>query len=126
MLPLHNLRVVVVRVTWDAPVAMNAENAVRAALQATDAEVRAAPFALVFVSPPFLGYGAAQDLAAGIRAALAALSMEERPRLLVFEQNIGRVIGETLADFGLPCVDEVALGELDFIDVGRLVETEGY
>ena len=125
-LPLHNLRVVVVRVDWNAPVAANAEKATRAALAATDAEVRATPFALVFVSPPFVGYGAAQDLAAGIRAALAPLAPDERPRMLVFEQNVGRVIGETLADFGLPCVDEVALGELDFIDVGRLVEAEGY
>jgi ethanolamine utilization protein EutA len=125
-LPLHNLRVVVVRVSWDAPIAENATRAIRAALSATDDEVRAAPFALVFASPPFLGYGAAQDLAAGIRAAVAAFPAEERPRLLVFEQNIGRVIGETLADFGLPCVDEIALGELDFIDVGRLVESEGY
>jgi ethanolamine utilization protein EutA len=126
ILPLHNLRVVVVRVSWDAPIAANAEKALRAALAATDPEVRAAPFALVFVSPPFLGYGAAQDVAAGIRAALAPLTIEERPRLLVFEQNIGRVIGETLADFGLPCVDEIALGELDFIDVGKLVEADGY
>ncbi len=126
MLPLHNLRVILVRVDWGAPVAANAEKAVRAALAAADAEVRAAPFALVFVSPPFVGYGAAQDLAAGIRAALAGLPTDERPRMLVFEQNVGRVIGESLSDFGLPCVDEVALGELDFIDVGRLVEAEGY
>ncbi|HEY1267909.1 MAG TPA: ethanolamine ammonia-lyase reactivating factor EutA [Candidatus Binatia bacterium] len=126
MLPLHNLRVVVVRVDWNAPVAANSEKAIRAALDATDAEVRATPFALVFVSPPFVGYGAAQDLAGGIRAAVAPLPADERPRMLVFEQNVGRVIGESLADFGLPCVDEVALGELDFIDVGRLVEAEGY
>ncbi len=126
MLPLHNLRVVVVRVNWNAPVAANSEKAIRAALAATDAEVRVTPFALAFVSPPFVGYGAAQDLAAGIRAAVAPLPADERPRMLVFEQNVGRVIGESLADFGLPCVDEVALGELDFIDVGRLVEAEGY
>jgi len=125
-LPLHNLRVSMVRVTWDAPVAEQAARAIRAALAATDPEVRAAPFALVFISPPFLGYGAAQDLAEGIRAALAPLAPAERPRMLVFEQNIGRVIGETLADFGLPCVDEVALGELDFIDVGGVVEGEGF
>jgi ethanolamine utilization protein EutA len=125
-LPLHNLRVSMVRVTWDAPVAERAAEAIRAALAATDPEVRAAPFALVFVSPPFLGYGAAQELAAGIRAVVAPLAPAERPRMLVFEQNIGRVIGETLADLGLACVDEVALGELDFIDVGGVVGGEGF
>jgi ethanolamine utilization protein EutA len=89
--------------------------------------VKTAPFALVFVSPPFLGYGAAQDLAQGIRHALAPLDPAERPQMLVFEQNIGRVIGEALGvELSIPCVDEVSLGEMDFIDVGTVVENEDY
>jgi ethanolamine utilization protein EutA len=126
-LPLRNLRVSLVQVSWEPPIAEKAANAIRAAIAATDPEVRAAPFALVFISPPFLGYGAAQDLAAGIRRALAALAPGERPRLLVFEQNIGRVVGETLGrELSLPCVDEISLGEMDFIDVGTIVAGEEY
>jgi len=126
-LPLHNLRVSPVRVTWDAPIAERAAKAIRNAMAATDSEVKGTPFALFFVSPPFLGYGAAQDLAAGIRRALAELAPEERPQMLVFEQNIGRVIGETLGkELSVPCVDEISLGEMDFIDVGTMVPGEDY
>jgi len=126
-LPLRNLRVLPVSVTWDAPVKARAEEAVRNALAGLDPEVRGAPFALVFSSPPFLGYGAAQELGYGIRAALLPLAAEERPRLLVFEQNVGRVVGDMLMpELNLPCIDEVSLCELDFIDVGELVEGEGY
>jgi ethanolamine utilization protein EutA (predicted chaperonin) len=126
-LPLHNLRVSLVQVNWNAPIAKNSAAAIRAALAATDPEVRATPFALVFISPPFLGYGAAQELAQGIRDALAAVAPEDRPRMLVFEQNIGRIIGETLGRaLNIPCVDEITLGEMDFIDVGSIVQGEEY
>jgi ethanolamine utilization protein EutA len=126
-LPLHNLRVSMVHVSWDQPIAERAATAIRQTLAATDPEVKATPFALVFISPPFLGYGAAQDLAQGIRRALEALPQSERPRMLVFEQNIGRVIGEALgADLSIPCVDEISLGEMDFIDVGAIVDGEDY
>ena len=85
------------------------------------------PFALVFSSPPFLGYGAAQELAQGIRGALLAIAPAARPQLLVFEQNVGRVVGEMLPqEWSIPCVDEISLSELDFIDVGTVVAGEGY
>jgi ethanolamine utilization protein EutA len=127
ILPLRNLRVALVEVSWDAPVADKTATAIRKTLAAADPEVKATPFALVFISPPFLGYGAAQDLAQGIRHALAPLDPAERPQMLVFEQNIGRVIGEALgAELSIPCVDEVSLGEMDFIDVGTVVANEDY
>ncbi|MGH7768341.1 MAG: ethanolamine ammonia-lyase reactivating factor EutA, partial [Candidatus Binatia bacterium] len=126
-LPLRNLRVSLVQVSWEAPVAEKAAKAIRETIAATDPEVRGAPFALVFISPPFLGYGAAQELATGIRRALAELAPGERPEMLVFEQNIGRVIGEALGkELSIPCVDEISLDEMDFIDVGRIVEGEDY
>ena len=85
------------------------------------------PFALFFSSPPFLGYGVAQELARGIHAALLSIPKRDRPSLLVFEQNIGRIVGEILApDFGIPCVDEISLSDLDFIDVGERVPGEGF
>jgi ethanolamine utilization protein EutA len=126
-LPLHNLRVSPVQVSWDAPIAERAAKAIHDVIQAADPEVKGTPFALVFISPPFLGYGAAQELAAAIRRSLAELAPEERPRMLVFEQNIGRVIGESLGkELSIPCVDEISLGEMDFIDVGAIVEGEEY
>jgi ethanolamine utilization protein EutA len=126
-LPMRNLRVFVVRVDWESPVAERTATAVKKTLQERDTEVRGSPFALAFSSPSFLGYGATHELAEGIDRALAELKEEDRPHLLIFEQNIGRVIGEILAaKWRLPCVDEVSVSELDFIDVGEVVPEEGF
>jgi len=81
----------------------------------------------VFSTPPFLGYGAVQDLARGIDRALESLPAEDRPVALVFMPNVARVVGGMLArKWDLLCIDEVALSELDFIDVGEVVEGEGF
>lgn len=126
-LPIRNLRVFVVRVSWEPPVAEKTARAIRATLEGLDPEVQGTPFALLFSSPPFVGYGAVQELAEGIRRALSLMGREERPQMLVFEQNVGRVVGEMLApDLNTPCVDEVSLTELDFIDVGERVDGESF
>jgi ethanolamine utilization protein EutA len=126
-LPLRNLRVVRVQVDWQSPIEERARMAVHRALQARDAEVLGEPFALAFSSPPFIGYGSIQELAHGVQRALVELKPDDRPRLLVFEQNVARVVGELLAsEWNLPCVDEISLSELDFIDVGEVVSEEGF
>jgi ethanolamine utilization protein EutA len=126
-LPLRNLRVFVMKVDWETPVADRAEKVIRKTLAGLDPEVKGTPFALFFSSPPFLGYGVTQELAQGIRAALLSMPRTDRPSLLVFGQNVGRIVGEMLAsDLAIPCVDEILLSELDFIDVGEVVAGEGF
>ena len=126
-LPVRNLRVFVVSVDWQAPVADKTEAAVRKTLSARDPEVCGTPFVLAFSTPPFNGYGAVQDMAKGIDRALESLTAEDRPMALVFVQNVGQVVGGILsAKWNMPCVDEVSLSELDFIDVGEVVEGEGF
>jgi len=126
-LPMHNLRVFPVRVDWESPVDERAEKAVQKMLDGRDPEVRGSPFVLAFSSPPFIGYGAAQDLARGIDRALGNLARDDRPAALVFEQNVGQVVGGVLSSkWNIPCIDEVSLSELDFIDVGEVVPEEGF
>ena len=126
-LPVRNLRVFVAQVDWDAPVADRVEAAVKKVLGERDPEVRDAPFVLAFSTPPFVGYGAVQDLAKGIDQALAGLPTDDQPSALVFVQNVGQVVGGMLsAKWNMPCIDEVSLTELDFIDVGQVVEGEGF
>ena len=126
-LPLRNLRVFVVHVDWEPPVAARSAIAIEKTLKERDPEVRGAPFALAFSTPPFIGYGAVQELASGIDGALQSLPVEDRPDALVFEQNVGRVVGGLLGlKWHLPCIDEINLSELDFIDVGEVVEGEGF
>jgi ethanolamine utilization protein EutA len=126
-LPVRNLRVFVAQVDWKAPVADKAETAVRNIICGRDDEVRGSPFVLAFATPPFAGYGAVQDVATGIDRALETLPGEDRPMALVFAENIGQVIGGMLsAKWNMPCIDEVSLSELDFIDVGEVVNGEGF
>jgi len=126
-LPVRNLRVFVVQCDWAAPISERVENAVVRALDQRDPEVRGTPFALAFATPPFIGYGAAQDLARGIDAAFTRVTAEDQPVALVFGQNVGQVIGGMLsAKWNMPCIDEVTLSELDFIDVGAVVPDEGF
>jgi ethanolamine utilization protein EutA len=126
-LPVRNLRVFVVRVDWEAPVAERTLSAIMRTLQNRDPEVCGSPFVLAFSTPPFLGYGAAQDLGKGIEQALGKLNAEDRPEVLIFEQNVGRVVGGVLSSkWSLPCIDEVSVSELDFVDVGEVVAEEGF
>ena len=126
-LPVRNLRVFVVHTDWDAPVAERVEAAVVKILGDRDPEVRGTPFALAFSTPPFVGYGSVRDMASGIDRAFSRLSAEDRPVALVFGQNVGQVVGGMLsAKWNMPCIDEVILSELDFIDVGEVVPEEGF
>ncbi|MGH7928861.1 MAG: ethanolamine ammonia-lyase reactivating factor EutA, partial [Candidatus Binatia bacterium] len=103
-LPARNLRVFVAHVDWDGAVSDRAEAAVKKVLGERDAEVRGAPFVLAFSTPPFVGYGAVQELAKGIDGSLAALPDADRPAALVFVQNVGQVVGRMLsAKWNMPC-----------------------
>jgi ethanolamine utilization protein EutA len=126
-LPVRNLRVFVAQCDWQRPVTERVEKAVVQVLGQRDPEVRGSAFALAFSTPPFVGYGAAQEMAKGIDAALTGLAAADRPVALVFGQNVGQVIGGMLsAKWKMPCIDEVTLSELDFIDVGEVVPEEGF
>jgi ethanolamine utilization protein EutA len=126
-LPARNLRVFVANVNWETPLAERTETEVRKILGERDAEVRGSPYVLAFATPPFTGYGAVQDMAKGIDGALETLPANDRPLALVFGQNIGQVVGGILsAKWNMPCIDEVSLSELDFIDVGEVVDGEGF
>jgi ethanolamine utilization protein EutA len=127
ILPLHNLRTFVAHITWEPPVAEHAVEAIRKAVLDRDPEVVGQAFALALSTPPFIGYGVAQELAAGIRHYLEAAEPEHQPCLLAFEENIGQIVGGSLGPaLNMPCIDEVRLSELDFIDVGQQIAEEEY
>jgi ethanolamine utilization protein EutA len=126
-LPVRNLRVFVVQADWQAPIADRIEAAVSKALGERDPEVCGTPFALAFSMPAFVGYGSVRDMANGIDRAFARLAASDRPVALVFGQNVGQVVGGMLSQkWNMPCIDEVTLSELDFIDVGEVVPEEGF
>ncbi len=126
-LPARNLRVFVAEIDWQAPVLDKTAAVVARTLGERDPEVRGGPFVLAFSTPPFTGYGAVQEMARGIDRALENLPRDDRPIALVFVHNIGQVVGGMLSGkWNMPCIDEVSLSELDFIDIGEVVESEGF
>jgi len=126
-LPVRNLRVFVVQTDWQAPIAERVEAFVAKTLSERDPEVRGTPFALAFSTPAFVGYGSVRDMASGIDRAFTSLAADDRPVALVFGQNVGQVVGGMLSKkWNMPCIDEVTLSELDFIDVGEVVPDEGF
>lgn len=126
-LPARSIRVFVVHTDWQAPIAERTFAALKKTLEERDPEVRGSQFVLAFSTPAFVGYGAVQELAKGIDRGLETLSVEDRPMALVFVQNVGRVVGTMLsAKWNMLCIDEVTLSELDFIDIGEVVEGEEF
>jgi len=124
-LPMRNLRTFVVPVSGSPSVADEVERGVREVIQGRDPEVMGDPFALLISTPPFSGYAVAHELAEGISRGLSSIDPSDRPGLMVFEQNYGQLIGRMLSP-SVPCIDEVRLSELDFIDVGEVVPGETY
>ncbi|MPZ12825.1 MAG: hypothetical protein GEU73_00085 [Chloroflexi bacterium] len=124
-LPMRNLRTFVIPINRSPAVADEVERRIQTVVRERDPEVTGDPFAVFISTPPFSGYALAHELADGINRGLSSLDPDERPDLMVFEQNFGQLIGKMLSP-GIPCIDEVRLSELDFIDVGELVPGEDY
>ena len=126
-LPLRNLRVVPVFLSWQPPIAERSRESTLKVLRSLDPEVHGDPFALAINCPEFIGYSSVQELAAGIRRALTSLEPDLLPKVLIFNRNIGRVVGGALgAALPIPCIDEVVLSELDFIDIGKPIPGEEF
>jgi ethanolamine utilization protein EutA len=116
--PLTGLAVRTVAVPWAD---LTPDSLTAAVGQAVRAQDRQCPFALAFGRAPAAGYSAARTLGAMLGPVLAA-TLPHSEVVLIFEQNIGGTVGRALfaaaTDIAFMCLDEIRLGELDFIDIG--------
>jgi ethanolamine utilization protein EutA len=72
----------------------------------------------------YLSFLAIQKLAKGILAGARTLIEKGRPLIVVLEQDIGKVLGQSLKFNGptglaVVCIDQLVVQEGDFIDIGR-------
>ena len=126
-LPFRNLRVVPVSLSWQPPIAERSRKTTLKVLRPLDPEVQGDPFALAIDCPEFIGYSSVQELAAGLCTALTSLEPDLLPKALIFNRNMGRVVGGVLgAALPIPCIDEIVLSELDFIDIGAPIPGQDY
>jgi ethanolamine utilization protein EutA len=71
-------------------------------------------------------YVALHELAAGIAAGAGPLLAADAPLVVVLDADLAGVVGQMLRDeLGVPaqliCVDQIALSDLDFIDIGAVI-----
>lgn len=124
VLPLYNLPVVHVRVDDADPSADAVADAVGAALDRTDGSREVEAMALAFHSRLTLSYPTLSAMARGIADGCRTASLSTLVVLL--EQDCAGLLGHLLRP-AMPtpnvlCVDQVSVTDLDYVDVGTLVD----
>ncbi len=130
VLPLRNVPAAAVRGIGQPPTAQGVARAVRRALRRLDIEDGEGAFALAVHWHHGSDYASLRELCAGIVQALPRTVASASPLLVVLDADVAGIVGELLhAEFGVPgpvlCVDQVALREFDYVDVGRPLPPHG-
>ena len=126
-LPLRNLRVVPVYLSWEAPITERTRETLIRAIRSLDSEVEGEPFVFAIHCPEFIGYSSVLAMVQGLKEALRTLESGSFPKALVFNNNIAKVVGGAMSpEWSIPCIDEIVLSELDFVDIGSPVPGESY
>lgn len=119
-LPLRGLPVREVAVHWTALSPASLANSIREAFTGLDTETICA---LLFPRLPAFGYRMARQLASMLGEVLGKVLPQGA--VLVFTDNLARTVGEELAKApNAPpflAVDELELGEMDYLDIGGSV-----
>jgi len=131
LLPLRNLPVVDARAAAGSSSASGTvEAAVRSGLRRLDLVEGEAPVAvaLSWVGEP--QYGRLRSLAEGLAAALPGSLAGGVPLVLALDADVGRSLGAILVEEFAPqarlaCLDGLELRELDYLDVGDVIEPAG-
>jgi ethanolamine utilization protein EutA len=126
MLPVSNMPVLSVSIDWNHVTAEDVAAATRRALEAID---QVSACALFYGGPKQFGYGRLVHLARGI-----AEGCQQHPNLdklvFVFSHNIANTLGRELHQHmpGVPflCLDEIEVGNLDYLDIGLSPPGESY
>jgi ethanolamine utilization protein EutA len=127
LLPIRNVPVVHVTLTDDEVVKERLEAAIRAACRRLDLEPSQQQIAVFVDWDGRPSYPNLHAFAQGLTAALRASAEAGHALVLIFSSDVGRLVGELCRkETGLPVdiisIDGVELRELDFIDIGQLVE----
>lgn len=125
VLPVRNVPVAAVR-GLDSPSRERAADAVRRALRRLDLADGQDRFALAIHWHHGPRYAAVSELCRGIVAALPETVAAQRPLLVVIDADVAGLVGRTLREEcgvagPIACIDQVALREFDYVDIGSLM-----
>ncbi len=124
-LPVRNIPVAAVR-GLDVPARDRVTAAVRRALRRLDLEEGQDRFALAIHWHHGPEYGALRELCTGIVAALPHTVGDHHPLFLVIDADVAGLVGRALQEefrvaCPLVCIDQVALREFDYVDIGSML-----
>jgi ethanolamine utilization protein EutA len=129
LLPLRNLPVLYVRLAEGADVSGAAvAAAIAAGFRRLDLEPGAQPVALAIDWLGIPNYRNLSALAEGVRSGLETSIAAGHPVVMVFRHDVAKLVGDILRkelghDGDLVSIDSVELQELDFIDIGELIDS---
>jgi ethanolamine utilization protein EutA (predicted chaperonin) len=126
VLPVRNVPVAAVRGFGSPPSRRGVADAVRRALRRLDLEDGRDRFALAVHWHHGPQYAAVSELCNGIVAALPETVGAGRPLLVVIDADVAGLVGRALREEcgvagPLACIDQVALREFDYVDIGSLM-----
>jgi ethanolamine utilization protein EutA len=127
LLPHRNLQVVTPVQPGADYTFESALQSIEAALQRLDVDEGVTPIALSFKWRMEPSYNRVKTLADAIVAALPNTIAAVAPLTIVFDTDIGGAVGNILTREVIPghdivSIDEVTLGDLDYIDLGEILE----
>ena len=125
IVPLRDYQVVVPRFDGNGLTADSVAQAIRESMERFDLlkENHKHPVAFYIRWPYEISYSSIHTLASGIAHA-RALSGVDYPLVLIFDADIGRLVGAVLKeDLEIPsevvAIDEIDVSDLDFVDIGQ-------
>ena len=118
-LPLRNIPIYSVPVDWNDLRPESVHSTLATVLQRVDPHELCG---LSFRSAPYYGYGIVHRLAEALASSLTKLGREQGI-VFVFQHNVARAAGSVLSrllpDLPLLCVDEIEVGDLEYLDIGE-------
>lgn len=122
--PIRNIPVVVPYLPQETPTPEQIKEAIDIAYKRIDLKEGEAPVALAFHRTIGLSYERLKSFAKGIVSAIPTIVEKEMPLILVFKDDIGNSVGnvmkrETELKKNIISIDEMALREGDYIDIGE-------
>ena len=125
VLPLRNLQVVKVRIT-EGPTVESVRNAIRKSFELHDITGEESnQIALAIDLPPETSPTSSliESLSNGISSVWREV-FASRPLVIIFDMDIAKLVGSSFVqDFvGLVVVDGIAVGDLDYVDIGSEIE----
>jgi len=124
ILPLRNLQVVSPRIEDSEISPESVESAIEASFHHFDMGVGEKPVALALHWPLGPSYHLLKALALGIASALKKAIENKKPLVLVFDTDVGRLVGNILAEellvgCDIVSIDGIELQDFDYIEIGQ-------